>query len=154
MDKFEPSSPGPLPNGIQDPDTEWAEYVAWLDREIAAGRDGETPVDGGPPLWESDLWDPEVWEPEVWESDLWDPEVWEPEDSEPADPARPLFGQDGAADVLPPGPLLAGLTEQAVGDLGRLSDNELIGVLQATRRQIAREQYKQVLVTAEFGRRR
>jgi hypothetical protein len=149
MDKFEPSSPGPLPNGIQDPDTEWAEYVAWLDREIAAGRDGETPVDGGPPLWESDLWDPEVWDPEVWE-----PEVWEPEDSEPADPARPLFGQDGAADVLPPGPLLAGLTEQAVGDLGRLSDNELIGVLQATRRQIAREQYKQVLVTAEFGRRR
>ena len=50
--------------------------------------------------------------------------------------------------------MLAGLTEEAVSDLGRLSDNELTGVLQATRRQIAREQYKQVLVTAEFARRR
>jgi Domain of unknown function (DUF222) len=49
---------------------------------------------------------------------------------------------------------LVGLTETATQDLGRLSDDELVGVLQATRRQIAREQYKQVLVTAEFGRRR
>jgi hypothetical protein len=49
---------------------------------------------------------------------------------------------------------LAGLTEEAVMDLGSLSDDELIGVLQATRRQMAREQYKQVLVTAEFARRR
>ena len=56
--------------------------------------------------------------------------------------------------MLPPGPPLTGLTEEAVLDLARLSDDELIGVLQATRRQIAREQYKQVLVTAEFGRRR
>ena len=36
----------------------------------------------------------------------------------------------------------------------RLSDDELVGVLLAARRQIAREQYKQVLAIAEFGRRR
>jgi hypothetical protein len=67
---------------------------------------------------------------------------------------RPRFGQDDEADLLPPRPLLAGLTEEAVSDLGRLSDSELVGVLLATRRQIAREQYKQVLVTAEYARRR
>ena len=35
-----------------------------------------------------------------------------------------------------------------------LSDSELVGVLRASQRQIAREQYKQVLAAAEFGRRR
>jgi hypothetical protein len=35
-----------------------------------------------------------------------------------------------------------------------LSDDELVGVLRATQRQVAREHYKQVLATAEFGRRR
>jgi hypothetical protein len=130
MDEGEQPYPGPLPGGLADIDPEWAEYVARVDREMAAGRDTE----------------PGCWGPE--------------EDDEPEDPAeswevwRPRFGQGDEADVLPPGPHLAGLTEVAVVDLGRLSDNELIGVLQATRRQIAREQYKQVLVTAEFGRRR
>ena len=69
----------------------------------------------------------------------------------------PLFAQRGAGDLLPPGPELAGLTDNATtepaGPSG-LSDDELIGVLRATRRQVAREQYKQVLVIAEFGRRR
>lgn len=85
-----------------------------------------------------------------------EPESCEPWDQGPWDAAawRPDFGQGGEADLLPPGPLLSKLTEEAVLDLANLSDNELIGVLQATRRQIAREQYKQVLVTAEFGRRR
>ena len=64
------------------------------------------------------------------------------------------FGQGDGADVLPPGPLLAGLTEEAVQDLGVLADDELVGVLQAARRQEARESYKQVLVIAEFARRR
>jgi Domain of unknown function (DUF222) len=108
----------------------WAEYVAWVDREIAAGRDQEP----GP--------------------EVWDPEAWAPGDPRPVAPVRPRFGQDDEADLLPPRPLLAGLTEEAVSDLGRLSDSELVGVLQATRRQVAREQFKQVLVTAEFARRR
>jgi hypothetical protein len=123
---------GPVAGPVADvdPDPEWAEYLAWRDREAAAGRDQEP-------------------EPEIWE-----PEAWAPGDPAPVVPARPRFGQDDEADLLPPRPLLAGLTEEAVSDLGRLSDSELVGVLQATRRQIAREQYKQVLVTAEYARRR
>jgi len=113
-----------------DPDPEWTEYVAWLDREAAAGRSQEP--------------DPEIWEPGAWA----------PGDPVPVATVLPRFGQDDEADLLPPRPLLAGLTEEAVSDLGRLSDSELVGVLQATRRQIAREQYKQVLVTAEYARRR
>ncbi len=104
--------------------------MAWVDREIAAGRAQEP----GP--------------------EIWDPEAWAPGDPAPIAPVRPRFGQDDEADLLPPRPLLAGLTEEAVSDLGRLSDSELVGVLLATRRQIAREQYKQVLVTAEYARRR
>jgi hypothetical protein len=128
MDEYEQSCPDPIPTGAPDLDPEWAEYVAWVDREMAAGPDGE-------------------------------PGHWVPEEDEPEDPEswalwRPRFGQGDEADVLPPGPHLAGLTEEAVLDVGRLSDNELIGVLQGTRRQIAREHYKQVLVIAEFGRRR
>jgi hypothetical protein len=108
-----------------DPDREWAEYVAWLDRESAAGRDPE------PGMWTEEQDEPEA--------------AW---------PVPPSFGQGHEADVLPPGALLAGLTDHAVCDLGSLSDNELMGVLRAVRRQLAGEQYKQVLVTAEFGRRR
>src|ERR1700733_2106745 len=44
------------------------------------------------------------------------------------------FGQDGAADVLPPGPVLASLTAQAVAGAGSLPDDELIGALPAGRR--------------------
>ncbi|MDX6416650.1 MAG: hypothetical protein QOG28_1270 [Trebonia sp.] len=127
MDNPQQSFIGPPP-GAPDPDPEWAEYVAWLDREGDAGRDAQ---------------------PEIWAAEAREP--WDPESGEPV---WPRFGQGDEADVLPPSPFLIGLTEEAICDLGRLSDNELIGVLQATRRQIAREQYKQVLATAEFGRRR
>ncbi len=72
----------------------------------------------------------------------------------PAVPGRPLFAEDGAGDVMPPVPFLAALTEQAVTDVAGLSDAELVGVLRASQRQIVREQYKQVLAAAEFGRRR
>ena len=119
--------PQPAEPPVLDP--EWAEYVAQVDRETAAHSD-----DG----------DLEHWGP-------WD---------EPAGPAESRdtwwarFGQGDEGDALPPGQLLVGLTETAIRDLGRLSDDELVGVLQATRRQAAREQYKQVLVIAEFGRRR
>ena len=128
MDNPYPHCPGPLPDGAPDPDPVWTEYVAWLDREAAAGRDPD--------------------------SEPWPPEEEEPLDPDPGAEAPARFWQGEAADELPPGPQLARLTEDAVLGLGRLSDNELIGVLHATCRQLAREQYKQVLVTAEFGRRR
>jgi Domain of unknown function (DUF222) len=120
-----------------DPDPEWTEYTAWRDREVAAGRDPE-------------------------------PEFCEPDDGDPIDPleleadfiasgpmaGRMMFAQYGAADLLPPGPVLVGLTDNVVNDVSVLSDDELVGLLQVSRRQVAHEQYKQVLVIAEFARRR
>jgi len=106
MDQSDPLRAGPLPDASPadqahpspsaqvDPDPEWTEYEAWVDREIAAGRHQEP--------------DPEIW----------DPEAWAPGDPAPAPPVRPRFGQDDEADLLPPRPLLAGLTEEAVSDLG------------------------------------
>ena len=64
------------------------------------------------------------------------------------------FGQDKAADVLRPSPILAALTAQAVSNPGSLTDNELIGALQAARRMANHAAYQQVLVIAEFARRR
>jgi Domain of unknown function (DUF222) len=66
----------------------------------------------------------------------------------------PAFGQGQAADALPPGPVLAALTEQAVSDLGVLSDDELTGAMQAARRLQNRDAHQQTLMIAEFGRRR
>jgi uncharacterized protein DUF222 len=143
-----PARSGLLPDGavdgdLGDADPEWAQYVAWADREGAAGREPE------PESWAADEWEP------------WDPERDDPDfaGSVPAGsvlsgPGRSLFAQDGAADVMAPSPFLAALTEQAVADVAALSDSELVGVLRASRRLVAREQYKQVLATAEFGRRR
>jgi hypothetical protein len=64
------------------------------------------------------------------------------------------FGQDSAADVLPPGPVLAALTEQAASDPGSLTDDELLGVLHAARRLANRAAWQQTVVIAEFARRR
>jgi Domain of unknown function (DUF222) len=66
----------------------------------------------------------------------------------------PAFAQNQAADALRPGPVLAALTEQAVSDAASLSDDELTGALQATRRLGNRDAYKQTVLVAEFARRR
>lgn len=113
----EPEYPGFFAD--DDPDDDFDEFVAWLDREEAAGR---TPVPPGPGL----------------------------DDSWPGS----LFAQGAAADGLPPGPVLAELTEAAVRDVTRLSDDQLTGVMHAARRQQNREGWKKVLVIAEFARRR
>jgi hypothetical protein len=65
-----------------------------------------------------------------------------------------VFGQDGAADMLRPGPLLAALTARAASRADSLTDNELIGVLQASRRLANLAAYQQTVVIAEFARRR
>src|ERR1700722_19407372 len=39
-------------------------------------------------------------------------------------PLSGMFGQDGAADALPPGPVLAALTAQATASAGSLTDDE------------------------------
>ena len=67
----------------------------------------------------------------------------------------PQFGQDAPADALRPSPVLAALTEQALADgLSRLTDDELLGVLQGSVRLENREGWKQQLLIAEFARRR
>src|SRR5579863_190255 len=143
LDDRGPLRPGVVPGDAGDcaqvemgGDREWAQYTAWLDREAAAGREA------GP--WTAD------------EGEPWDPEPDDPDLAGlvPAGTGRPLFAEDGTGDVMPPVPFLAALTEQAVTDVAGLSDAELVGVLRASKRQIAREQYKQVLAAAEFGRRR
>ena len=157
-DDHGPARPGPRPDGavdrgLVDADPEWAAYVAWADREAAAGRVPE------PEPWVLDEWEP-------WDRELDGPGVAgpacpasacpaSPSGGGPADgPARRLFARDGVADVMAPSPFLAALTEQAVSDVSCLSDSELAGVLRASKRLVAREQYKQVLAAAEFGRRR
>jgi hypothetical protein len=66
----------------------------------------------------------------------------------------PAFGQNAAADALRPSPVLAALTEQAITDIGRLTGDELTGVLQAARRLGNRSAYLQTIAVAEFARRR
>ena len=64
------------------------------------------------------------------------------------------FGQDGGADTLRPGPVLAALTAQATASAGSLTDDELVGVLQAARRLANLAAYQQTVAIAEFARRR
>ena len=130
-------------------DPEWDAYVAWREREIAAGRD-EKP--------------PEPWEAEGSAISL---SLGLAADIDPAilaavcgpdglggDALGPQFGQGAAADVLQPNPVLAALTEQACSDLSRLTDNQLIGALQAARRLENRAHYLETRIIAEFARRR
>jgi hypothetical protein len=140
------SGGGPADRGVT-PDPEWDAYQAWRDRERAAGRDEEPP--------------------EPWEGPAVTLSLGDAGDVNPAmlaaicgpeglggDALGPQFGQNAAADVLRPNPVLAALTEQACADLSRLTDNQLIGVLQAARRLENRSHYLQTRVIAEFARRR
>jgi hypothetical protein len=137
------SSPAPgIDRGF---DEDFDGWTAWLDREVAAGRD---PV---PP---ERVAEAEGISVSVGHADGIDPELLAAICGLDSDGLGPQFGQHAAADVLPPGPVLAALTEAAVADVTRLSDSQLIGVLQAARRQESREAWKKALVIAEFARRR
>ena len=65
-----------------------------------------------------------------------------------------IFAQDRPADVMPPGPVLSALTEGAISDPERLTDNQLLGAMSAARRLAARAEYLELAATAEFTRRR
>ncbi len=65
-----------------------------------------------------------------------------------------VFAQDRSADVMRPGPVLAALTEQAAGDLGRLADDQVLGAVSAARRLAARAAWLELTAVAEFSRRR
>src|ERR1700722_12335494 len=164
MDEHELPGPDPMPEdmgdgGLRDPgagpdpdvapDAEWDAYVAWREREIAAGR-----LENAPEPWEIEgasislsLGDAVDLDPAMLAA-LCGP------DGLGGDALGPQFGQDAAADVLRPNPVLAALTEQACADLSRLTDNQLIGALQAARRLENRAHYLQTRIIAEFARRR
>jgi hypothetical protein len=66
----------------------------------------------------------------------------------------PAFSQGAPADALRPSPVLAALTEQAVAGIGALSDDELIGAVQAAQRLENRAAYLRTVAVGEFARRR
>jgi len=134
----------PVPEA--DADWDFEEWAAWTDRELAAGRD---PFPPEPVLAQGtsiSIGDAEGIDPELLAALSGPGYV--------SGGLGPQVGQGAAADLLPPGPVLAALTEAAVADVTQLSDNQLVGVLQAARRQENREAWKKALVIAEFGRRR
>jgi hypothetical protein len=131
------------------PDPEWDAYVAWREREIAEGRDEKPPepweIEG--PAVSLSLGDAADIDPTMLTA------ICGPEGLG-GDALGPQFGQDAAADVLRPNPVLAALTEQVCTDLSRLTDNQLIGALHAARRLENRAHYQQTRTIAEFARRR
>jgi hypothetical protein len=157
VENHESPCPGLLPGCAADADVEWAQYSAWLDREAAAGREPEPWDTGDDEPWDDPGRDDQGFACPDFRGPVPAGPVAAgpaPGGSVPDGPARPLFAQGGAADDMPPSPFLAALTEQAASDVAGLSDAELVGVLRASQRLVAREQYKQVLAAAEFGRRR
>jgi hypothetical protein len=157
MDEQAPAS-GPLPDGdgpllpgalpVPQDDFELDEHFAWLVRELDAGRvqpPPESAIEG--PAISFSLGDACDVDPELLVA-MCDP------DGLGGEALSAAFGQDQAADVLRPGPILAALTAQAVAGAGSLTDDELIGALQAARRMANLADYQQTVVIAEFARRR
>ncbi|MGH3290864.1 MAG: DUF222 domain-containing protein [Trebonia sp.] len=138
------ADPSPEPGADRGFDEDFDEWAAWLDREVAAGRDPVPPERAAAQGISASLGD----------ADGVDPGLLAAVCGADGAGLGPQFGQDAAADVLPPGPVLAALTEAAVADVTRLSDSQLMGVLQAARRQENREAWKKALVIAEFTCRR
>ena len=131
------------------PDPEWDAYLAWRDREIAAGRDEQPPEP-----WEIEC--PAVTLSFGGATDI-GPALLAAmcgPDGLDGDAVGAQFSQHAAADRLRPGPVLATLAEQVAADLSRLTDNQLIGALHADRRLENHAHYLQTLKIAEFTRRR
>ena len=148
MDERENAGFGPFPDfGLcldAAADAEFDEFTAWLDREVAAGRN---PFPPEPALAQGIS-------VSLGADDGTDQELLAAVCGTGRDELGAQFSQGAAADALPPSPALAALTEETVTDVRSLSDNQLIGVLQAVRRQENREAWKKALVIAEFARRR
>jgi hypothetical protein len=141
-----PGTGGPVTDSPADSDFD--EWVAWLDREVAAGRDPVPPervaaAEGiSISLGDAVDFDPGLLAAMCGPQGLG------------GEALGAQFAQDAAADALSPSPVLAVLTEAAVADVTRLTDDQLVGVLRGARRQENREAWKKALVIAEFARRR
>ena len=141
-----PPLPGSLP--VPGDDFDSGEHFAWLVRELDAGRVQPPPepaIEG--PAISLSLGDACDVDPELLTA-MCGP------DGLGGEALPAAFGQDQAADVLRPGPVLAALTARAVAGAGTLTDNELIGALQAAQRMANHAAYQQTMVIAEFARRR
>jgi hypothetical protein len=139
---------GPVPGFVSEDDFDLDEHFAWLVREIDAGRVQPPPepaIEG--PATSVSLGDACDVDPELLAA-MCGP------DGLGGQAVSAAFGQDKAANVLRPGPVLAVLTAQAAANPGSLNDNELAGVLQAARRMANLAAHQQTVVIAEFARRR
>jgi Domain of unknown function (DUF222) len=67
------------------------------------------------------------------------------------------FAQNGEADTMAPGPLLATVVHTVTGEdgegLGGCSDDQLLGIISAARRQQARDEWTLLAATAEYAAR-
>ena len=65
------------------------------------------------------------------------------------------FAQDGQADTMTPGPLLATVVNAVTGEDGKglagCSDDQLMGVISAARRQAARDEWTLMAAVAEYA---
>jgi hypothetical protein len=69
-----------------------------------------------------------------------------------AAPSTAVFGPDGRAESMPPGPVLSTLVEQAVrDDLAEMSDDEVIGAVAAARRLRRRAEWLELLARSAGG---
>jgi hypothetical protein len=121
------------------------------------GQDGEEPEGSGPLPAEGDG-------PDAPADADWD-------EMPPEDPGQGLyvcmpaeeltlagFAQDGTADTMAPGPLLATVVHAITGEDGAglkgLSEDQLIGIMSAARRMESRAAWTQMAAMDEFARRR
>ena len=139
---------GSVPAFVPEDDFDLDEHFAWLVREIDAGRVQPPPEPAieGPAISVS-LGDACDVDPELLAAMCGPYGIG-------GQAVGAAFGQDKAADVLRPGPVLAAVTAQAVAGAGSLTDNELIGALQAARRLANLAAYQQTVAIAEFASRR
>jgi hypothetical protein len=119
----------PLPDDPRT-DEDFADYCAWQDREIKAGR-------LTPPEEEERPRGPVVFPGPV-------------TDADPGLLSGRGFAQDGPAESLAPGPVLAALAENAAADPAALTNNERLGVVSAARRQQAHEAWLELTMIADF----
>ncbi|HEV2377121.1 MAG TPA: HNH endonuclease signature motif containing protein [Streptosporangiaceae bacterium] len=134
-------------------EAEEAELLAWAESAMAnatAGPAAEQAALRAPDEWEplvDDCIEPEGESrvPELFKAGFWDRERgvgWG-------------FGSGGVADGLVPGPVLATLADDAwQAGLGRLNDDELIGVLRASRRLASRAAAMELAAVGELVARR
>src|ERR1700722_17539793 len=128
----EPAGPGPDPALGNVPDTAAQESGPAGDPHTAdSGRPGDD--------WDAEDWD--AFDAAREAAGEWQvPPGWRTGDLTAQDLSEAGFGDDGPADQMPPGPVLAALVDAAADAkaLAGLSDDELIGVIAAARRTEAR----------------